>query len=124
MRESSGRTRRGILVGAGAAVTASLAGCSGLPFGDDEATVADVGADSVANPETPGESASAGGSESGSDSESDGGSESGSGSESDGGSESPPESASPAGPESTADHDGTHEEPASESDDGEDGETR
>ena len=39
MRESSGRTRRGILVGAGAAVTASLAGCSGLPFGDDEATV-------------------------------------------------------------------------------------
>ena len=82
------------------------------PAGDDGATVADVGADSVANPETPGESASAGGSESGSDSDSDGGSKS------------PPESASPAGPESTADHDGTHEEPASESDDGEDGETR
>jgi len=39
MRESTGRTRRGILAGAGAAVTASLAGCSGLPFGDDEATV-------------------------------------------------------------------------------------
>ncbi|WP_348613031.1 hypothetical protein [Halobaculum rarum] len=39
MRESPGRTRRGILAGAGAAVAASLAGCSGLPFGDDEATV-------------------------------------------------------------------------------------
>ncbi|UIP00272.1 hypothetical protein Hbl1158_02575 [Halobaculum sp. CBA1158] len=39
MRESSGRTRRAVLAGAGAAVTASLAGCSALPFGDDEATV-------------------------------------------------------------------------------------
>ncbi|QZY00526.1 hypothetical protein [Halobaculum rubrum] len=40
MRESSGRTRRAVLAGAGAAVTASLAGCSGLPFDDDdEATI-------------------------------------------------------------------------------------
>ncbi|QZP36791.1 hypothetical protein [Halobaculum magnesiiphilum] len=39
MRESPGRTRRAVLAGAGAAVTASLAGCSGLPFGESRTTV-------------------------------------------------------------------------------------
>jgi len=39
MRETSGRTRRTVLAGAGAAVAASIAGCSGLPFGADEATI-------------------------------------------------------------------------------------
>ncbi|GAA0233280.1 hypothetical protein [Halobaculum roseum] len=39
MRESSGRTRRAVLAGAGATVTASLAGCSGLPIGESQPTV-------------------------------------------------------------------------------------
>ncbi|MFC6787112.1 hypothetical protein ACFQFH_14865 [Halobaculum halobium] len=53
MRESTGRTRRGILAGAGAAVTASLAGCSGLPFGDDEPTVTGEQLSAVLDEEAP-----------------------------------------------------------------------
>ncbi|MXR41835.1 hypothetical protein GRX01_10870 [Halobaculum sp. WSA2] len=39
MRERSGRTRRAVLAGAGAALAGSLAGCGALPGGDDESTV-------------------------------------------------------------------------------------
>ena len=39
MRNSSGQTRRAVIAGAGTAITASLAGCSGLPFSESQPTV-------------------------------------------------------------------------------------